>query len=126
MKESPEDLTQLSILSFSAWIIEIHHNMSVLSCLVTFRHFLFQIKVTAMNIKLNSATRRGRNISARFPHVLKMVEYITCGRGVKANDERLPGENVRFICLVSLQFWILIDLLDLQLVAPEDDQNREA
>lgn len=51
---------------------------------------------------------------------------LTCRWGVEVDDERLPGENFGFIRPVSLQFRILIVLLDLQHVVPGDDQRGEA
>lgn len=49
---------------------------------------------------------------------------LTCGRGVKADDERLSGENLCFLGAISLQFRMLIVIFDLQQVVPGDDDTQ--
>lgn len=47
-----------------------------------------------------------------------MMFHRTCRGGVKANDERLSGENIRIIGPFSLLFRVLIVLFDPQHIVP--------
>lgn len=54
----------------------------------------------------------------------RCVSLHTCGRGLKADDERLSGEPLRLVVPIALSF-IVIVLFDLQQAAPVGEDERD-